>query len=116
APCIASFPTMNKIIQHYNNRNDVEFLFINSMENDEETRLEKIKSVLKKHQLDFNVLIDQKNNQGFEVASKFKISGLPSQFIIDKNGIVRFSLKGFDGNVDSMIEEVKLMIEKTLTY
>ncbi len=86
------------------------------MENDDNSRLTLIKSIFQKNQFDFNVLLDVKKNNGFEVSSKYKITGLPSQFIIDKKGKVRFVLKGFDGNVDSAMEELKLMIDTTLTY
>ena len=115
-PCVASFPTMDKLIKYYKERKDIVFLFINTMEGDGNSRIETIKTVLNKYNLDFNVLMDIKKNESYEIASKFNITGLPSQFIIDKHGKVRFSLKGFDGNVDSMMEELKLMIDTILTY
>ena len=117
-PCLASFPAMQRVVDKYANNENVLFYFVNTMERfkDEELRVEKIKEVLKKGGYDFNVLLDSKLNGAYDLLSKFKVGAIPQQFVIDKNGVIRYHLKGFDGSIDGLIQEVDVVIQETLKY
>jgi peroxiredoxin len=52
------------------------------------------------------VLLDTED----KVVEAFKVRGIPTKFIIDKNGNIRFSKIGYDGNDDKMIKELDVMI------
>lgn len=115
-PCLKAFPILESVINYYKNNEDVVFLFVNTSENDE-YRKENIKKLINERNLDFNILLDKENERHqFEVASGFGVTGLPTQIVIDKNGIARFKLVGNNGEVDGMIEELKLIINETLSY
>lgn len=117
-PCLASFPTMQRIVDQYQNNKDVVFLFVNTMERaeDQEQRIHKIKSIMEAKELHFQVVLDEKNEGQYDLIQKFKVSGIPAQFIIDKKGQVRYELKGFDGSSDGLIQEVDLLIQEVLKF
>jgi len=52
-------------------------------------------------------LLDTEDN----VVSDFKVSGIPTKFIVDGKGNIRFKAVGFDGNDDALVEELTTMIE-----
>jgi hypothetical protein len=56
--------------------------------------------------------MDLKNVKGInEVVESYKVSGIPTKFVIDKNGNIRFKFTGFSGGEDAAVEEVTAMIE-----
>ncbi|MCA5006241.1 TlpA family protein disulfide reductase [Sphingobacterium bovistauri] len=116
-PCIASFPTMQRIIQQYKDNKDVVFLFVNTMERNlsESERVKKVKQLLDEKGFDFQVVLDVKNETNYELGSKYKLNSIPAQFIIDKNGQVRFSLNGFNGNRENMFHELNILIKHVLS-
>ncbi len=104
-PCLASFPAMQKAVEKYKDDPNVHFLFINTWE-----RVENIKQnavdFIAKNNYPFQVLLDDKN----EVIEKYKVSGIPTKFIIDKDNNIRFMSVGYSGSEDQLIEELSLMI------
>jgi hypothetical protein len=46
---------------------------------------------------------------------QFKVSGIPTKFVIDKNGIIRFKAVGFDGSDDKLVTELSTMIDMAKT-
>ncbi|MCW8805931.1 MAG: TlpA family protein disulfide reductase [Ignavibacteriaceae bacterium] len=104
-PCLASFPGMKKAVEKYKDDPNVEFLFINTWE-----RVENIKQnateFINKNNYPFHVLLDDKN----EVIEKYKVSGIPTKFIIDKNKNIRFMNVGYSGSEDQLLKELSLMI------
>ena len=46
-----------------------------------------------------------------KTVADFKVSGIPTKFIVDKNGMIRFKSVGFSGNNDSLVSEIMIMIE-----
>jgi thiol-disulfide isomerase/thioredoxin len=104
-PCLASFPGMKKAVQKFQDNSDVQFLFVNTWE-----RLENLKQsvtdFITKNDYPFHVLLDEKS----EVIEKFKVSGIPTKFIIDGNKNIRFMSVGFSGSEDQLVEELSLMI------
>ena len=104
-PCLASFPGMKKAVEKYQDDSNVQFLFINTWE-----RVENIKQnatdFISKNNYPFHVLLDDKN----EVIEKYKVSGIPTKFIIDKDSNIRFMSVGYSGSEDQLVEELSLMI------
>jgi hypothetical protein len=46
-----------------------------------------------------------------KVVDQFKVEGIPTKFVIDKNGVIRFKSIGFDGSDDKLITELTAMID-----
>ncbi len=105
-PCIASMPAMKRAQEKYKDRDDVKFVFIDTWEN-VENKLQNASDFMKKNNYPFHVLMDDES----KVVTDFKVSGIPTKFIIDKTGNIRFKSVGFGGNDDALIDEVDTMIE-----
>ena len=104
-PCLASFPGMKKAVEKFSDVPTVKFLFVNSWERvgDKKENAEKF---ITKNDYPFHVLLDDKN----EVIEKFKVSGIPTKFVVDGNGNIRFMSVGFQGTEDQLVEELSIMI------
>jgi hypothetical protein len=46
-----------------------------------------------------------------KVVDEFKVTGMPTKFIIDKTGTIRFKSIGFDGSDDKLVSELSEMID-----
>jgi peroxiredoxin/tetratricopeptide (TPR) repeat protein len=104
-PCLASFPGMKKAIEKYKDDGNVEFLFINTWERvDDKTK--NAADFIAKNDYPFHVLVDKDN----KVIEKYKVSGIPTKFIIDAQGNIRFKSIGFAGSDDKLVEELSAMI------
>jgi thiol-disulfide isomerase/thioredoxin len=105
-PCKASFPGMQKMVNKFKKNENVKFVFINTWEKGDEK--EKIASeFITSNKYTFQVLMDKDN----KVVEQFKVDGIPTKFVIDKAGNIRFKSVGFDGSDDKLISELSAMIE-----
>ncbi len=104
-PCIASFPGMQKAVDKYKNDPNVVFVFVDTWQTEADKR-KNAADFIEKKKYTFNVLLDDKD----EVVTSFKVSGIPTKFIVDKSGNIRFKSVGFGGNTDSLVEELSTMI------
>ena len=104
-PCLASFPGMKKAVQKYQDEPNVVFLFVNTWERVKNIK-ENTKDFISKNEYPFHVLLDDKN----EVIEKYKVSGIPTKFIIDGNKNIRFMNVGYTGSEDQLVEELSAMI------
>ncbi|MBF0264192.1 MAG: TlpA family protein disulfide reductase [Gammaproteobacteria bacterium] len=104
-PCVEEIPSLNKLQSHYLSNypgNTFELISINFQENAND-----IEAFLKKVSVEFPVLMDINGL----VSDKWHIFALPSSFILDKNGKVRYSInRGIDWNSD----EVKSIIDSLI--
>lgn len=105
-PCIKSMPGMNKALAKYKDNADVKFLFVDTWETADD-KLKNAKVFMDKKKYPFYVLLDTEN----KMVEDFKVSGIPTKFIIDKTGKIRFKSVGFGGNDDELVEELSTMIE-----
>lgn len=108
APCIASFPAMQLMVQKHP---EVAFLFIAVEEKDKDP-LAKVKSFIEKKNYPFTVLIDEPvkpNSSQYKIISAYKPDGIPTKYIIDKKGLLRFKTSGFDTDAE-LINELEAMI------
>ena len=104
-PCKSSFPGMKKLVEFYKNNDKVQFLFVNTWENVKD-KVANARMFIQQNHYPFNVLIDKDN----KVVADYMVSGIPTKFVIDNKGNIRFESIGFSGNTDQMVEEIKTMI------
>lgn len=74
-PCISEIPDLNEVYEKYKNDTNVVFASITF------DKLDKVNSFLKKYPLEYPVVSNAK-----EVCDLFKITGFPTNIIIDKEG------------------------------
>ncbi len=105
-PCIASMPAMKTAMEKLKSRDDVTFVFVDTWES-AENKKQNAADFMKKNNYPFHVLMDDND----KVVSDFKVSGIPTKFVIDKTGNIRFKSIGWIGNDDALIDEVTMMVE-----
>ena len=87
-------------------RDDVKFVFVDTWES-VENKKQNAADFMMKNNYPFHVLLDSDD----KVVADFKVNGIPTKFIIDKTGNIRFKSVGFGGNDDALIDEVNMMVE-----
>ena len=105
-PCKASFPGMQKMVNKYKERPDVRFIFIDTWERGDDKE-KNASEFVTSNKYTFHVLMDNEN----KVVEQFKVEGIPTKFVIDKNGLIRFKAVGFDGSDDKLVSELTAMID-----
>ena len=105
-PCKSSFPGMQKAVDHYKNDPNVAFVFVDSWEKAEDKHKNAADFIAGKGYT-FNVLLDLDD----KVINSFGVTGIPTKYILDRNGKIRFKTIGFEGSDDGLMEEMKLMVE-----
>jgi thiol-disulfide isomerase/thioredoxin len=99
-PCLHSFPKMQELVNEFENEN-VEFFFINSWENEERAEInKKVVKLLEEEGYNFNVLFDYTD----EVITNYKIRGIPSRILIDKDGNMRAIVR-YSDDLSAMIRD-----------
>ena len=96
---------MLKALEQYKDNDNVKFLFVNSWENGED-KAEKVREFINNNNYPFHVLLDEDN----KVITDYRVSGIPTKFVVDKNGDIRFMKVGFSGNTDEMADEISTMV------
>ena len=111
-PCKASFPGMQMAVNKYKDDPNVKFLFVDTWEKSDDY-LDGVKKLIADNNYTFHVLMDEKIADGRQakVVSTFDVTGIPTKFIIDKNGNIRFKYVGYSGTPEKLVEEVTDMIE-----
>lgn len=114
-PCIASFPAMKKAVEKFKSHPDVAFVFIDTWENDAD-REKKVTDFIAKNEYPFQVLYDQAKSKetderDFAVVGQYKVEGIPTKFVIDRNSNIRFKSVGWNGNADELVNELTAMID-----
>jgi peroxiredoxin len=112
-PCISSFPGMQKAVDKFKDNPDVVFLFIDTWESGDD-REKKVTDFIAKNNYSFNVLYDEnreKEGNDFVVVQDFKVDGIPTKFVIDRNNNIRFKSVGYDGNNEALVNELAAMID-----
>ena len=94
-------PRLQKLIDEYKNRSDVQFISFNA---DENPGL--VAPFMKEHQLAFTVI-----PASTYVWQTLKVFGIPSNWIIDREGVVRLKGLGYDAS-EKWVTGMKGAIEK----
>jgi len=105
-PCIRSFPGMQKAVDKFKENETVKFLFINTWERGEGAK-EKVAKFIKEKEVTFQVLMDSEN----KVVEAYGVEGIPTKFVVDKEGKIRFKSVGFSGDNQKLVDELSLMID-----
>ena len=105
-PCIKSFPGMQQAVDKYADDPEVEFLFVDTWQS-EENKEENARKFLDENEYNFHVLMDNED----KVVADYKVSGIPTKFILDKNQRIRFKSIGFSGSDEKLVNELTLMID-----
>ena len=94
-PCRKSFPWLNQMQQKHGAQG-FNVIAIN-VDNDRELA----RKFLKENKADFTIGYDTEG----QLASAFQVKGMPSSFLIDRNGVIRHSHVGFREKESSLMEE-----------
>jgi len=94
------FPGLQKLAEKYKDRTDVQFITLNM---DDNPGL--IEPLMREHQLSLTVL-----PANSYVVDTLKVSGIPQNWIVDANGIIR--LKGYDEATEKWEAGMTEAIEK----
>ncbi|HMD14314.1 MAG TPA: redoxin domain-containing protein, partial [Bacteroidota bacterium] len=107
-PCRASFPYYQKVYEKYQKNSHVVFLAVDSWEGlkDVAATVANAKKFLDDNKYTFPVVLDDK------VGEKYKVTGIPTKFIIDKNGEIAFTTIGFDGPgmEDELTQQIEILL------
>lgn len=105
-PCLSSFPGMQQAVNKFAGDNEVKFLFINTWERVDD-KVKNASDFINKNNYTFHVLMDEEN----KVVTDYKVTGIPTKFIIDKEQNIRFVSIGYEGTPEGLVEELSAMIE-----
>jgi len=120
-PCHESFPSMQKVVSQYAGNPNVAFLFINTREKSADPKKSAIADIRKNH-YNFYVALDERDMDGGQnkYYKQFGMLGIPTQFIIDKEGFIRYKVEGYDPRKtdDQAADDLAKLIEnaKKLTH
>lgn len=111
-PCKASFPAMQDVVTKYKDSDKVELLFIDTFERGA-TREKVVSDFIKKNKYTFNVLLDKeiKDSNGFEVAEKYDVSGIPTKVIIGPDGRMKYKSVGYSGSPSKVVKEIDIIVD-----
>ncbi len=111
-PCKKSFPAMQLAVNKYKNDPNVKFLFIHTWER-EDNPTEAAINYLKENNYSFHLIMDLKDpaTKTNNIVSSYKVAGIPTKFIIDGAGSIRYKVTGFSGGDEAAVEEISAMIE-----
>lgn len=112
-PCKRSFPAMSQAVNRFKNDTTVVFLFIHTWEKEEAgLATANAKKYIVDNKFPFEVLMDLKGEDGLnKVIESYKVNAIPTKFIVDKEGNIRFKFTGAAPGEEAAVEEVVAMIE-----
>ena len=103
-PCIASFPAMQEAQLRFQSDPNVRFLFVNTREGGP---VQRVHSFMAKNTYPFVVPLDTQQR----VANAYNVQGIPTKVVIDTNGRVRYRAVGYNGNPETTVNELTLVVE-----
>ncbi|MGA9768645.1 MAG: redoxin domain-containing protein [Blastocatellia bacterium] len=104
-PCIAEMPYFQKVVDRYKNQSDVVFIAI-SIDKDKPV----VRPFLEKNRYTIPAAYDD------NAADAFKVEGVPTTFIIDRNGVIQFSDFGFGEDehyIDRLVWRIDALLKDT---
>ena len=111
-PCKKSFPAMQMAVNKYKDDPNVKFLFIHTWEKEDNPTKSAI-DYLKENNYSFKLLMDLKDpvTKTNKVIESFKVTGIPTKFVIDGKGNIRFKVTGFSGENEAAVAEISKMVK-----
>ncbi|GIV54283.1 MAG: hypothetical protein KatS3mg039_0801 [Candidatus Kapaibacterium sp.] len=108
-PCRVSMPYMQKLYEKYRDNPDVEILLVNCWERVDDRSGHVKKFLANNPDYTFPVVLDLHD----EIVSGFGVTGIPTKFYLDRDGVVQFREVGFPG-ADVFLEESSDRIDALL--
>lgn len=109
-PCVMSFPGMQAAVNKYKADKDVEFLFIDTWQREENYK-DLVNEFMTKNNYTFHVLFDEMKDRTKATTTAYGVSGIPHKVVIDKEGFIRFESSGGSADVDKVVNEMETKIE-----
>ncbi|WP_316777802.1 TlpA disulfide reductase family protein [Pedobacter antarcticus] len=109
APCIATMPAMKKL---YDLHPEVMFLFVATGESGTAAAAKaRVSTYIKENKFPVNVLMDNyiEGTKSFQAATAYRLKGIPTKIVVDKQGMFRFSTEGYTTD-NEVINELEAMI------
>jgi peroxiredoxin len=105
APCLMEFAEIpEKILEPFE---DEDFVFIPIAIGENKEKVQRKMLKMKKYGVDFNVGVDPTK----KIWNQYATGAIPKNFVIDKNGIVKFiSIGNSEGNIDKLATEIKKLL------
>ncbi|NOS86690.1 MAG: TlpA family protein disulfide reductase [Ignavibacteria bacterium] len=106
--CVPCKKSMPHIIELYNNRTDSLFTVIAVNVDEDKSKIEEFAKSINT-EFPFPVIFDKESR----LPSLYNVEGMPTTFIIDKEGIIRFKETGFTAEVkEKMDSKLKELLTK----
>lgn len=109
-PCKISFPGMQASVNKYKDDKDVEFLFIDTWQREENYK-EVVEEFIATNKYTFHVLFDEMKDRDKATTTAFGVKGIPHKVVIDKEGFIRFESSGGTADVEKIVNELSTKIE-----
>lgn len=105
APCKASFPTLNELIETYGDQGLV-ILAVNV-----DTDLKAFEKFVQRMAPEFTVVRDGEQ----KLVAAAGVSTMPSSFLVDRDGVIRSAHSGYHGDKtrEAYIEEIEILLAAT---
>lgn len=108
-PCLSSFPTLQKVYNKYKDHPSIAILAVNTWENLKGEEMKRhVRKFMEENKYTFPVVFDE----GF--VEKYGVEGIPTKFVIDQRGFIRFKDIGFSGG-DAMEAKLEQQFEFLLS-
>jgi len=105
-PCLSSFPALQQVYEKYKSNPNIVILALNTWERTQGAEKEKaVKKFIETNKYTFKVLFDEEN-----IVAQYGVTGIPTKFIIDQDGMIQFKSVGFIGE-DKMKEELDIQFD-----
>ena len=95
APCVEEMPELNKLVEEYENNNDVLFLALTL---DEKGSM--LNKFLETNVFNYNIIPDSQDY----IMNKLQVNSFPTHIVLDKNSNVVFTFSGYTPQVGELIK------------
>lgn len=109
-PCKISFPGMQAAVNKYKDDKEVEFLFIDTWQREENYK-DLVEQFIADNKYTFHVLYDEMKDRDKATTTAFGVKGIPHKVVIDKEGNIRFESSGGSADVEKIVNELSTKIE-----
>lgn len=109
-PCKISFPGMQAAVNKYKDDKEVEFLFIDTWQREENYK-EVVEEFITANNYSFHVLFDEMKDREKATTTAYGVRGIPHKVVIDKEGFIRFESSGGSADIEKIVNEMETKIE-----
>jgi len=109
-PCKVSFPGMQAAVNKFKDDNEVEFLFIDTWQQEKNYK-EVVEKFITDNKYTFNVLFDEMKDRAKATTTAYGVNGIPHKVVIDKEGFIRFESSGGSSDIEKIVNEMTAKID-----